>query len=283
MRIKNILKLSTGALLAITLGFTTSQANSLNAIALVVNEEPITVFDIEEKMYITKKKKAAAVSELIDEVLFNQEVEKQNVTADVLDINEHLERIAQSNGMDLYTFKSIIKQKYKDYSIFEEQTKQQVLKQKLAAKLVRGNLKIATDADLRIYYNNNKKIFTTATTIEATQFASKDKRALTNALNNPMSINESVTKTPVTLEQSQLNPQLRFLLNDTQINQFTPIFTASNQYVSLLVAKKEGVSVLNFEDVKERIFNVVMRDREQNFLKEYFEKLKLTADIKIVR
>lgn len=270
-------------LFILVFGLSISYANTLDAIALIVNDEAITTYDIQEKEIQSKLTKSDAVSELIDEILFNQEISKKNITADIFDINNHLEKIAAQNGMDLYTFKSIIKQKYKDYDAFEENTRHQVLKQKLAKKIIRGKLKIATDNDLKIYYDNNQKVFNTATKVSVIQYTSKSKKELISILKNPMQESEKVLKSPIVLEQNKLNSQLRFLLNDTKINQFTPIFTANKQFVSLLVAKKEGVSTLSFEKVKQRIFNVVMRDREKAYLKEYFEKLKLTADIKIVR
>ena len=260
-----------------------SYANMVDAIALVVNEEPITVYDIEEKMATSNQKKSDAVSELIDEVLFNQEIAKKDITADIFDINNHLEKIAAQNGMDLYTFKSIIKQKYKDYDAFEENTRLQVLKQKLAQQVIRGKLKIANDNDLKIYYENNQSAFKTATKVNVVQYTSKSKKELLATLRNPMRTSDTVLKIPVSLDQDKLNSQLRYLINDTKINQFTPIFAANKQYVSLLIKAKEGVSILPFDEVKQRIFNVVMRDREKAFLKEYFEKLKLTADIKIIR
>ena len=264
-------------------GFTFSYANSLNAIALIVNDEPITVFDIDEKMSESKKSKSDTVSELIDEILFNQEIEKRNISVDIFDVNNHLEKVAAQNGMDLYTFKSIIKQKYKDYDAFEENTKHQVLKQKLAKKIIRGKLNIATDNDLEIYYNNNQNIFKTANKVHVVQYTSKNKKELLSILRNPMKESSAVLKNAVVLQHSKLNSQLKFLLNDTKVNTFTPIFVANKQFVSLLVRKKEGESTLPFVEVKQRIFSVVMRDREKSYLKEYFEKLKLTAEIKIIR
>ncbi len=80
--------------------------------------------------------------------------------------------------MDLYTFKSIIKQKYKDYDRYEEQTKQLIIKQKLTDKLVRGNLKIADEKDLEIYYENNISKFQIASNVKAVQYASKKKTDL---------------------------------------------------------------------------------------------------------
>ena len=128
------------------------------------------------------------------------------------------------------------------------------VEEKLAKKIIRGKLKIATDNDLKIYYDNNQKVFNTATKVSVIQYTSKSKKELISILKNPMQESDKVLKSPIVLEQSKLNSQLRFLLNDTEINQFTPIFTANKQFVSLLVAKKEGVSTLSFEKVKQRIF-----------------------------
>jgi hypothetical protein len=98
-----------------------------------------------------------------------------------------------------------------------------------------------------------------------------------------MALLNDVVKKDFTLEQDKLNPQLKFLLNDTKDGTFTPIFTADRTFVMFFVKSKSGVTTLKFDDVKEKIFNALMGEREQKFLKEYFEKLKLTADIKVIR
>lgn len=258
-------------------------AEIVDAIALVVNDTAITLYDIEKKKVEKNISKEDAVSELIDEALFQELVQKYNITADIFDVNNYLDKIAASNGMDLYTFKSIIKQRYKDYSKYEEQTKQLIIRQKLTDKLVRGNLKIANEEDLEIYYENNQNLFKMASNVKAVQFASKNKAILNEALRNPNTQVEGVSKTPIDLDQKNLNPQLRFIINETKSNQFTPIFNANKQFISLYILQKEDVQTIAFEDVKDRIFNIVMQDREKKYLKDYFEKLKLSADIKIVR
>ena len=40
---------------------------------------------------------------------------------------------------------------------------------------------------------------------------------------------------------------------------------------------------IQYKDVKAKIFNVVMEQREKEYLKNYFETLKITADIKVLR
>lgn len=260
-----------------------SYAGIVDAIALVVNDDPITLYDIEKRKVQNNLSKEDAVSQLIDEALFNQLVRKNNISADIFDVNNYLEKIAASNGMDLYTFKSIIKQKYKDYDRYEEQTRQLIIRQKLTDKLVRGNLKIADEKDLEIYYENNISKFQMASNVKAVQYASKNKADLIKSTKNPNAEIEGISKTAIDLNQNNLNPQLRYIINETKINQFTPVFTANKQFVTLLITHKENQQTIPFEEVKDRIFNVVMQDREKKYLKDYFEKLKLSADIKIVR
>ncbi len=283
MKDKKIQLFAKRVLFTLLATFTISNAQMIDALALTVNDEPITINDINEKMSETNLRKADAVSLLIDEILYNQELDKQGISVDIFEVNNYLEKIAASNGMDLYTFKSILRQKNKNFEEFEAQTKKELLKRKLADKLVRGNITIATEEDLKIYYENNQNMFTTAAMIDVTQYASKNKRALIAISQNPMAIFQEVVKKDFILEQDKLNPQLKFLLNDTKNGSFTPVFTADRNFVMFYVKNKSGVTTLKFDEVKDKIFTTLMNEREQKFLKEYFEKLKLTADIKVIR
>ena len=260
-----------------------SFAGIVNGVALTVNDQPITIYDIDKTVSINKISKNEAVGLLIDKTLYEQAVSQNNITADVFDVNEYIEKLAKANGMDLYSFKAIVKQKYANYADFEEEAKDAVIRQKLIQKIVKGQLAVATQEDMELYYEKNKGQFSTSKAYEVTQYTSKNKASLANAINNPMVIAADVEKTPLKLGVQSLQPQMQFLLNDTKLNTFTPIFTANKQFVSLFVIKKEGTTSLDFETVKAKIFNDMMSLREKKYLKDYFEKQKLTADIKIVR
>lgn len=260
-----------------------SFAGVVNGIAITVNDEPITVYDIEKTMSVNKLGKNEAVGLLIDKALYEQSVKENNIVADVFDVNEYIEKLAKANGMDLYSFKAIVKQKYGNYSDFEEEAKDAVIRQKLIQKIVKGQLAVASQEDMELYYEKNKNQFSTSKAYEVIQYTSKNKASLANALNNPMVIAADVEKTPLKLGVESLQPQMQFLLNETKLNSFTPIFTANKQFVSLFVTRKEGTTSLDFETVKAKIFNDIMSTREKKYLKDYFEKQKLTADIKIVR
>ncbi len=270
-------------LLSLLLGSTLSFASMVNGVAILVNEEPITLYDIERTMVVNKKPKNEAVSYLIDKILYDQLVQEYNITADIFEVNDYIEKLANSNGMDIYAFKAIVKQEYPDYSVFENEAKNTVIRQKLVQKLVKGQLAIANDEDMQLYYEKNRNKSLTAKTFDVTQYSSTSKEALMEVAKNPIIIPSEVQRTSLKLNTEDIQAQLQYLLNGTKVNSFTPIFTANKQYVTFFITKKEGTAPLSYESVKARIFNDIMMNREQKYLKDYFEKQKLIADIKVIR
>ncbi len=269
--------------LSLIISSSLSFAGMINGIALTVNDEPITLYDIEKTMQVNKVGKNEAVGYLVDKILYDQLVQENNITADIFDVNDYIEKLANANGMDLYTFKSIIKQKYPDYSVFENEAKNIVIRQKLVQKIVKGQLTVATQEDMELHYEKNKNDFLTAKSFEVVQYSSTNKASLIKTLNNPLAVASDVQKANLTLDTQNLPAQMQYLLNETKPNSFTPIFTANKQFVSLFLVRKNGTTALAFESVKGKIFNEIMSTREKKYLKDYFEKQKLTADIKIVR
>ena len=263
------------------IGFTL--ANTINGIAVLVNEDPITIYDIKEDMKKRGVDENSSVSYLIDKTLFEQLVKQNNISADIFDINEQIEKLANSNGMDVYSFKSIIKQKYPNYNDFENEVKDSVIRQKLIKKLVRGQLAIATIDDVKLYYEKNISQYQTSKYFYVTQYSSSNKEALIEKISTPMKVIPAVTVSELKIDSKDINAQLQYVLTTTKNRSFTPIFTLNNQYISLYVKNKEGSEAINFDIVKDRIFNEIMEQREKVFLEQHFEKQKLTADIKVIR
>lgn len=263
------------------IGFTL--ANTINGIAVLVNEDPITIYDIKEDMKKRGVDENSSVSYLIDKTLFEQLVKQNNISADIFDINEQIENLANSNGMDVYSFKSIIKQKYPNYNDFENEVKDSVIRQKLIKKLVRGQLAIATIDDVKLYYEKNISQYQTSKYFYVIQYSSSNKEDLIEKISTPMKVIPSVTVSELKIDSKDINAQLQYVLTTTKNRSFTPIFTLNNQYISLYIKNREGNEAINFDIVKDRIFNEIMEQREKVFLEQHFEKQKLTADIKVIR
>ena len=260
-----------------------SLAGLINAVAVKINNDVITLFDIDQIVLEKNISKNNAVTYLIDKALFAQEIKKQNISVDIFDTNKYLGKLAAANGMDLYNFKSLIKQKYKNQSIFDDEIKERILKEKLTQSLLRGNLTVATQEDMKLYYDNNQNQYQSSVSYEVIQYASKNRRALLLTKKNPMALIKELKKKELTMENSKLSSQIKYILNETKAGEYTSIFTANKHYVMLYIKKKNGLKTQNFEEVKSLIFNQIMSEREKRFLDEHFKKARITANIEVIR
>lgn len=257
-------------------------AGLVNAIAITVNNAPITLYDIDQEMQTKKVSKDQAVSMIIDRILYDQEIEKNKISIDLFDVDNYIEKLAANNNMNVLDFKSLVRQQ-QNYELFKANIKQQLLHQKLITKIASGKLKIASDDDLQIYYKNNKEQFKIADTINVIAYISKDKKALQQLKKNPLLQSDLITSQKLSMKQNELNAQTKYILNTTAQKEFSAIFAQNQNYNMFFVEDKKDINTLKFEDVKEQIFQIIMKKREQDYLKNYFDTTKITADIKVLR
>ena len=144
-------------------------------------------------------------------------------------------------GMDVYAFKSIVKQEYPNYEVFENEAKNAVIRQKLISSLVLwaiSNCKWWRYATI-LWKNINK--YLTSKYFDVVQYSSTNRNALVDTIQNPSKVaSGEVTKVPLKLESNKIHAQLQYILNGTKPNTFTPIFTADKQYVTLFLKQAEG-------------------------------------------
>jgi hypothetical protein len=259
-----------------------ANAGLVNGVAVVVNDEPITLYDIDLKMQEKGLNKNDAVKNLIEEVLYEQQIAKENISVDIFEVDEYISKLAAQNRMSLLEFKSVIRQQ-QDYQQFVNDIKKRLTHQELVKKVARGNIKVATENDIKIYYENNQQQFTFAENIDVIAYVSKSKEALAKIQNGGKADKNLVKTQSITFKNSELTPKVRFILNNTGVNQFSNIFAQSGNYNLFLVKNKSDIQTLPITAVKEKIFQVIMQKREQDYLEEYFETLKITADIKVYR
>ncbi|PIF03669.1 MAG: peptidylprolyl isomerase [Arcobacter sp.] len=269
-------------LVGVLLTIASMQAGLVNAIAITVNNTPITLYDIDKEIEKHNISKTQAVSKLIDEILYKQSIKKNNISVDIFDVDDYIAKLAARNKMNVLDFKSLVRQQ-EDYSKFREKIKKQIIHQKLIKKLASGKLKIANDEDLKIYYENNKEQFRIANSIDVIAYMSKNKQLLNQVKQNPLLQSNEILTQNITMKQSEMNEQTKYILNTTPVKTFSPIFTQNKYYNMFYIKAKNEITVLEFENIKDKIFQVIMKKREQNYLKEYFETTKITADIKILR
>ena len=256
-------------------------AKIVDKVVASVENEPITSYDIEnvsKNLHIDKNR---ALNYLIDQKLIESEIKKRGIEIDDFEINQAMEKIAKRNHLSLFEFKDILRQKG-ELEKFKRELKQNLLKQKLFSQIVDAKLQITPD-ELKNYYDSHKDEFAIFKTIQVTKYTSNNPQILKKLFNNPFYNDPNIkTKTEV-FESDKMPLNMIFLLKNTEVGHFTPVINEGLDYVTYYVANKQGKVFLPFDKVKNVIANKIVSEKRDLILKEYFDRIKNRADIKIYK
>jgi parvulin-like peptidyl-prolyl isomerase len=260
-----------------------ANAQIINAIAAIVEGEPITLYEIDEFAKTEKLSKADALDYLIDLRLREAKIKELGLSVDEDEIDARIDLIARRNNLDAQTLKETLIRRGADFDKYREEIKEAIMNEKIAAHVVSGSQMRVSQEEIERYYEANREKFSQPDEIVVIQYASKDERALRAAAQNPMATDPAVTTTRQTLKSSELNPRLLAVLTQTPIGRFTPIFPAADRMVTLMVREKRGSAPKPLESVKDEIGDELRAEYEARSIEDYFAKARAKAQISILR
>ncbi len=254
----------------------------VDAVSVVVENEIITMYDIFSIKKELKVDNYEAVEMLVLKALQNSEIKRLGIVIDDFEVNKEIERVANSNNLTLFQFKEVLKQKFMDIKEYENSIRERLLQERLYRKLTQSKLEIATEDELKNYYNSNLDTFLEADSFEVIKYSSKSKSELEKALSSVM-VQTNVKKEELIIGSKSLDGKTKFLLNDTKEGYFTPPIAINGEFVAYYIVKQLNKKPKEFHLVRDFIFMTIMQEREEKVIKEYFDKLKLKTNVKIVR
>lgn len=269
-------------ILIITFFLLTIDAKLLNGIAITVDNTPITLVDIDNTMLNNKISKKDAIALLVEKTLYDNIIKKNHIVVDEYDIQQYMMQLASQNGISLEQLKFAISKK-EDIKQFKLNIKKRLTNQKLISIIASGKIPVASNDDLKIYYNNNKDKFKQATTVKLKIYISRDQNILQQVKQNPLLFNNNFQVKDVTLDTRKINNKINYIISSTKEGSFSQIFANNNSYNMFYIIKKLNKQIIDFNIVKNQILQIVMQKREQDYLKNYFDVAKSTANIKILR
>ena len=258
-------------------------AGMVNGIAFTVNEEVVTLYELDQTITTLKLSKEEAIKKLIIDKLKDIEIKKNNIDIDYFELNKEAENIAARNGMTLLQFKQYLSSKYISYDTYIDGLKEQLITQKLFSIISRDTLTRPTEEEMRIYYESNKEIFSSVDEVEVIEYTSSNQESLMRALNTPLAVIPDVNVVNKTYKLNEIDPQLRGLFLQTKEGSYTQIFPMQNQLVSFYMSAKRGVTIKSFEDSMEMVLGLLLKEKEQAAAQTYFEKLRNDANIVFIR
>ena len=258
-------------------------AGLVDGVSIVVNNTPITLYEIKKFSIEHKLPVKKAIEALIRKKLENTLIKKYSLEATDLEVSDEIEKISSNAGMSIIDFENYLMKKGINIDTYKKDLAKKIAQRKLYKKIVSDKIKRATQKEIKEYYQKNIDKYSIPQMVEVTEYDAKDRKTLENLIKNPMLNISSVTKKEMLLKTNQINPKLLYILQQTKEGNFTPILTLKDGFVSFYLKRKINVKPIPFDKVKNPIFAEIMNKREQDIIKSYFDKLVSEANIKVIR
>ncbi|MDD3342788.1 MAG: peptidylprolyl isomerase [Sulfurospirillaceae bacterium] len=281
MKIK--MKVLTFVTLSTALLFSTLNAGTLDGVSIIINKEPITLYDVykySQRFNITKKE---ALDILVRQKLEDSEIKSQGINADSFEVDQYIENLAISNGVSQYEFLNMVRSKNIDVAEYKEDLKSKIKRDKLYKKILSNKMQQMNDSELQTYYKQHAGEFSQASSFDVTVYTSLAQENLITIQKNPMSPATNVDLKDATLEAGKIDPNLAMMLNQTANGSFSTIVKSGEAYVMFYVKNKNDVKTVSFEEAKNYIYSRLADTNEKKAIDEYFEKLKASASINVIR
>jgi len=254
-------------------------AKPLDAIALIVEGEPVTTAEIRAVEQQTGVSHKEAVDLLIQDRL--QKAAMKNITVPESDIDKEVERIAQQNGISVQKMQQILKTRGTSWGKYRNTIRDALKKRKFFQEKVAKNFPSPTDDELKLFYENHKEAFVIPATIKATEYTAKTKEALKQLIKK--GTRKGVSAKKVTKRTKGMNPALLSMLMQTPQGQFTAPINAGDRYIAYKVESKSGQTQMPFDAAKSAVAARWRQQQQESAIKDYFKKMKTEANIRILR
>ena len=260
-------------------------AETIDAVAVVVENEPITLYDIQQEMHRANIDKKRAVEILIRKKLEQKEIEKRAINVSEEEVYEEIRRLAAANHLTISQFYDAVRESNGlSSSQLKEKIREQLLLRKLYRSIAMSKMSEPDESELREYFELHKKEFVHPAFYDVVIYTAPDEKLLAKKLNNPMFYSPNIEQTRKRLAYDQLPPALAKILDSTDEGSFTRILPdGKGAFMSFYIEKRGPYEAADFNRLRPLVVNAVMSEKRKEILDDYFTKLKDSADIKYLR
>lgn len=266
----------------LVLGVSMASGAYLNGIAAVVNNEPITDYDVELVIKQLNVKPNDALNMLIRAKLEDAQIKELGISAPESEINAAMGEIAKQNGYsDFASYMQVMSQKGVDLNEVREGVKKNITKEKLYESIMAQPNENITRQNAQRFYEKNQGMFTRFSAAKVTKYTATSGAILERV--RVQGLASGVSTSNLTIYPQNADPRVLNLIASTNEGDFTPIVAESNGYAMYRVNKKENPEVVKFEEVEQNVAGMMMEQEREAVLADYFNKLRAKASIEIIK
>jgi len=257
----------------------------VDGVAIVVKGDAITLFDIKQEMKTAHVDAKKASDILIRKKLEAQEIKERKIVVTSEEVYEDLKKTAARNKLSLSEFYDAVRNSSGlNSSELKAKVKEKLLSQKLYSAIAYATISLPDEHEIEEYYNIHKEKFAHPSAFKVIIYGAADKQRLQEKIDNPMFYTPEVKTNEQTLPYDRITPELASLLQKTKLNTFTPIIpNGRGGFMSFYLKEVVGASEVGLEGVKNQVINLLMAQKRESVLGDYFARLRNNADIKVIR
>lgn len=300
-------------------------AEVVDRIVAIVNDEVISLYELDQAMqpYIDQVRssryapdverqlmfevRGKILNEMINEKLADQELKRQKISVTEKEVDGAIERIKESRALTDEELRNALSAQGLAYDEFRRQTRQQILRAKLANREVRSKI-VITEQDIQAYYDQNKEqyagekkyhlrnvfIRVAGYASDADRQAARGKleaaraqlaagRPLAEVAHAALGPEAPIESDDLGLfKLEDLSPQLKDTIGGMRVGELTPVLDAPFGFQVLMVEKIVDTTGKTpaeaAKEIEEKLFNQIVDQKYQSWVQD----LRDRAHIKII-
>ncbi|OUT14814.1 hypothetical protein B9N63_00530 [Campylobacter concisus] len=275
---KKLLFLAAGMLSALNL----YSAQMINGIAAIVENEPITLYEVYSLKEQLRASEQDALNLLIRDRLEDAQIKNLNISVTPFELNDRIESIAKQNGMTNSQFRSSIQAQGMDFLEFKNNIEKKMLQEKLYKSILAEAGKNVNEQKAKMYFDANPDKFKVFSTAKVVLYRAKNPEELEAQKTSP-SLLSNVQTQELSLDYQSIDPRLAAIIAGTNNGEFTQILQGADSFDMFYVKEKIGSYTPSFADVKDNVINELYQGEQEKLMADYFDKLRAKAKIQILR
>lgn len=283
----------------------------VDRIIAIVNDDIITLKDVERHVHVEKKGKYTSVNEylrnlelkekidiFINDMLIKQQAKKLKIDISDREIEGIIENIKKQNLITETELREQLKKENITYRDFRDGIKMNILRSRVLARVISPEVKI-TDNDLKEYYDKHlneyreeeyrlKQIFVSGQRQDGAQRAMAAYKLLSEG--KPFEdvaaewSDDPSAKTGADIgyvKKEDLMPQLKQSLSQVTPGSYTQVIQTPYGFNILKLVDVKKSDTLPFDAAKDAIRGKVVLDESEKRYKEYIDKLRKSSYIEV--
>lgn len=273
------------SLLLSSLLFSFALSAPIGGVAVLVKNSPITLYEITQEMKQSGTDATKSADALIRKKLEQLEAKEKKISVTSSEIQEEMERMAKQNNLSSEQFLDAMKTaRGINESELKAKIEESIRGQKLYSSIAFSKMAQPTPAEEAEYYQLHLNEFSHPDRYDVTTYVAATAETLQAKIDDPMRNVANITTKDEKIPAKDINPQLAQILNNIEVGRFGPILpNGKNSFMSFYMKDKQNLITENLESVRPQIANMIMGEKRNQVLNDYFTRLRLSADIKILR